>query len=137
MDQPTEVAPEVQTRRAPAELTLRAHEPTPADLEVVDVPRKKRVSRAFMYLIGFWILMPIVAFIPPHIPWIVLAFFFGIYFFWKNWTGEYIVYHFDGRCPRCGHELTIEPGTKLKFPHTMNCPECHFDPVLRLKKGAG
>ena len=121
-------------RRAPALLTLRAHEPTPAELDVVDVPRGKRMARAFAFLIGFWVLGAVCVFIPPHIPWPVLGFFLGIYFFWKNWSGEYVVRDFHGNCPRCGHALEIEEGTRLKLPHTLNCPECHFDPVLRLAK---
>ncbi|HET8655964.1 MAG TPA: hypothetical protein VFL93_10655 [Longimicrobiaceae bacterium] len=117
-----------------AELTLRAHQPTPADLVVIEVPRNKRVTKAFGYLFGFWILGAICIFIPPHIPWPILGFCLGIYFFWKNWTGELKVEEFRGTCPHCGNELHIEPGTKLKLPHTMNCFNCHYDPILRLRR---
>ena len=54
----------------------------------------------------------------------------GIYLFYKNWTGEYLVEHLAARCPRCGNDLEIPRGTKIRLPHKMNCANCHFDPVL-------
>lgn len=118
------------TERLPARLTLRAHDAHPAELEVRSVPARKRRTRALLYLFGFWVLIPVVAFIPPHIPWVLGAFALGIYFFYRNWTGEYVVQHFEGTCPRCGQPMGIEAGSKIRLPHKMNCTECHFDPVL-------
>jgi hypothetical protein len=124
-----------EIERLPARLTLRAQGSKPAELEVRGVPARKRRTRALGYLLGCWILIPIVAFIPPHIPWVLAAFFLGIYFFYRNWTGEYVVEHFEGHCPRCDNLLTIEKGTKLKLPHKMICNECHFEPTLEVATG--
>ena len=114
----------------PAKLSLRGHEATSATLEAEAVPRPTRTRRAVLRLLGFWILVPIVAFIPPHIPWIILAFVMGIYYAHQHWTGEYVVQSFTGVCPRCGNALTIKPGSRIHLPHKMTCFNCHHEPIL-------
>ena len=114
----------------PARLSLRGHEPTSATLEAEVVPRPTRMRRAVLYLIGFWILVPIVAFIPPHIPWIIGAFVAGLYFARQHWIGEYVVHRFTGNCPRCDSALTIKPGSRIRLPYTVTCYNCHHEPVL-------
>jgi len=114
----------------PAKLTLRGHESTPATLEAEVVARPTRTRRAVLRLLGFWILIPIVAIIPPHIPWIVIAFVMGIYYAHQHWTGEYVVHSFTGNCPHCGSALTIKSGSRIHSPHEMTCYHCHFEPEL-------
>lgn len=116
----------------PGRLSLRGHEPTPATLEAEAVPRGTRTRRAVLNLLGFWVLIPIVAFIPPHIPWVIAAFVAGIYFAYQHWKGEYVVQGFTGDCPRCSNALTIKQGSRVHVPHTITCFNCHHEPVLTI-----
>lgn len=116
----------------PAKLRLPGHEPTPARSEVVYRPRSVRLTRALLALLGFWALVPIVFFIPPHLPWSLAAFTLGVYFAWVNWTGSYEVRTMEGTCPHCGNPLMAKPGTKISLPYKMICYHCHFEPRLEM-----
>jgi hypothetical protein len=120
-----------------ARLSLRGHEPRPALLEVEYRSPKTRITRALLTLLGFWLLAPLVAIIPPHIPWALLAFVAGIYLAVKQWTGEYVVQRFEGQCPRCETPLPLPPGTRIKLPHRMVCFQCHHEPLLQVDAGGG
>ena len=117
-----------------ARLSLRGHEPRPAALEVEYRSPKTRATRALLSLLGFWLLAPLVAVIPPHIPWALLAFAAGIYFAARQWTGEYVVHRFEGACPRCGAALPLPAGSRIKLPHRMVCYQCHHEPVLEVTR---
>ena len=116
----------------PAQLRLPGHEPTPVQAEVLYRPRSVRLTRALLFLGGFWVLAPIVFFIPPHIPWALLAFGAGIYFAWANWSGSYEVRTLEGTCPRCGNPLSVKPGSKISLPYKMTCYHCHHEPQLEM-----
>lgn len=117
---------------SPATLRLAGHEPTTGRAELVFWPRSARMTRAALFLLGFWILVPIVALIPPHLPWALGAFAAGIYFAWSSWTGTYEVRTLEGTCPRCGNALTVKPGARIRLPHRMTCYNCHHHPELDL-----
>lgn len=117
---------------SPATLRLPGHEPTTGRAELVFWPRRARMTRAAVLLLGFWVLVPIVALVPPHLPWALGAFAAGIYFAWSSWTGTHEVKALEGTCPRCGSVLTIKPGTRIRLPHRMNCYTCHHHPQLEL-----
>ena len=115
-----------------ARLTLPGHSPVPAAVELRHRPRQKRMMRAVGMLVLFWALVPLVFFIPPHLPWALGAFAAGIYFALRNWRGEYVVDSFSGSCPRCGQPLKIAPGALVRLPHTVTCYNCHHEPGLQL-----
>lgn len=118
----------------PAILRLPGHEPTPAQARVIYRPRSLRLSRAILSLALFWGLAPVVFFIPPHLPWVLTALAFGVYFAYANWTGTYEVRTFEGTCPRCGSVLEIKPGNKISLPHKMVCYRCHHEPRLLMSQ---
>lgn len=118
----------------PARLKLPGHEPTPARAEVLLRPRSQRLTRALLPLLGFWALIPVVFFIPPHLPWALAAFALGVYFAYTNWSGAYEARLVEGACPRCGSALSVRPGTKIGIPHRMTCYHCHHHPELELAR---
>jgi hypothetical protein len=117
-------------------LTLAGHEPRAGSIEVTYRPPRARMTRALLALLGFWALIPLVFFIPPHLPWVLAAFTAGVYFAWRNWAGEYVVRSFTGVCPRCGAQLSLAPGTRIRLPHAITCYQCHHHPVLQVQPGA-
>jgi hypothetical protein len=49
---------------------------------------------------------------------------------WRSFRGRYRVQRFRGECPRCGAELTVQPGTPIDLPHPLVCYACHHEPKL-------
>ena len=117
-----------------ARLTLPGHAPVAAAVQLRPRPRKQRTVRALTLLVAFWALVPLVFFIPPHVPWALGAFAAGIYFALRSLRGEYVVEAFAGNCPRCGEPLTIAPGTLVKIPYTVTCYHCHHEPALQVAR---
>lgn len=116
----------------PARLRLGGHEPVSAHADVVYRPRSLRIQRALLSLLGFWALIPVVVFIPPHLPWALTAFAVGIYFGWTNWRGVFEIRALEAPCPRCGKPLTVKPGSKIGTEHKISCYTCHHEPRLEM-----
>lgn len=117
----------------PARVTLRGYGSTPARIHAEPVPQSRRAVRALLTLGLFWLLVPLVALIPPHAPWALLAFAAGIILAARQWRGEYVVQEFEGRCPSCGEALTLEPGTRIRGAHPVTCYHCHQEGEVRLE----
>ena len=115
-----------------ARLVLRAHEPQRAVLEIEYRTPRTRLTRALVALLGCWLLAPLVAIVPPHIPWAIGSVLVGVYLAVKQWTGEYIVGRFEGKCPRCASTLPLPAGTRIRLPHEMVCYACHHEPTLQV-----
>ncbi|MDR0788085.1 MAG: hypothetical protein LBG44_09490 [Gemmatimonadota bacterium] len=113
-------------------LRLRGHEALPATAELSWRPARGRFTRAVLILIGCWALAPALFFIPPHLPWVVLAVGGGIYLAIRQWRGEYVVGRFSGECPRCRAALAVTSGTRIRLPHLINCFHCHHEPTLEV-----
>jgi hypothetical protein len=111
---------------------LRGHPPTGATFQYEHRSRKKRLTSSLTALLGFWLLIPVVALVPPHIPWALLAFVSGMYFGYRRWIGEYKVRAFSAPCPRCNSPLAIKTGSLIRLPNSMDCFSCHHNPILDL-----
>ncbi|HEX6927057.1 MAG TPA: hypothetical protein VF167_16660 [Longimicrobiaceae bacterium] len=118
---------------AEAVVTLRAHQPAPALLELEYRPLAGRLTRTLLALLCCWGALPFVIWIPPHYPWVVLAMVAGIYLAHRSWTGRYRVAYFAGLCPRCGHAISLGLDRCISLPHTLTCYSCHFEPRLEVR----
>jgi hypothetical protein len=116
----------------PARVTLRAHYPAPARVELAYRPLPGRVVRTLLSLAVFWGAIPLLLWVPPHYPWVMGAFCAGLYLAHKFWTGRYRVFAFAGVCPRCGGALALGPDRTIDLPHTLTCYRCHFEPLLEV-----
>ena len=115
-----------------ARVTLRGHEAKPAVLDVEYRDPRTRATKAAIALVGFWVAAPLLFLLPPHLPWGFGAVLAGLFFAYRQWTGEYLVKRFEGACPRCGAPLSLPPGSRIRLPHAMNCYQCHHEPVLEV-----
>jgi hypothetical protein len=111
-------------------LTLFGHPHTGVALRVEVHPVWRRRVRAVGTLLVCWGAMPILFFIPPHAEWLVAAFFGGLYLAHREWTTEYRVVSFAGACPRCGSDLELRPGSRLRLPDRLGCGACRRESLL-------
>lgn len=118
---------------AEALVTLRAHQPAPARLELVHRPLAGRLVRTLLALACCWGPIPFVIWVPPHYPWAILGFVAGIYLARRQWTGRYRVSYFAGLCPRCGSPVSLGVDRCISLPHTLTCFGCHFEPMLEVR----
>ena len=118
---------------AEACVTLRAHPPAPARIELVRRPLAVRLSRALAVLLCCWGLLPLVVWVPPHYPWALLFFAGGAWLAWRQWAGRYRVSYFAGLCPRCGAPVSMGVDRYISLPHLLTCYRCHFEPLLEVR----
>jgi hypothetical protein len=115
-----------------ARLTLRAHQPAPARVELVYKPLPGRVARTAFWLVACWGIAPIVFWLPPHYPWFTASLLAGTYLSYRSWTGRYRIFSFAGICPRCGSPLSLGVDRTVDLPYTVTCFSCHFEPRLEV-----
>lgn len=118
---------------AEALVTLRAHQPAPAQVELVYRPMTGRVARTIVALSVCWGIIPFIVWVPPHYPWGLLAFITGAWLAHRQWSGRYRVSYFAGLCPRCGSAVSLGVDRCISLPHTLTCYSCHFEPSLEVR----
>jgi len=118
--------PEAGTGR----LVLFGHAPVPTVLEVERRPDAVRFRRAAIRLAICWLTIPVVALVPPHLPWVALALLAGPYMARREWIGEFEIRRFEGRCPGCGERLDAKVGRSVRLPMPIDCPHCHRQSML-------
>lgn len=121
-----------RTEAPPAQVTLRAHLPAPARVELVYRTAPYRLARTVLVLAVFWGAIPLLVWVPPHYPWVLSAFLGGLFLAHREWHGRYLVRTFAGICPRCGHALSLGLDHTISLPHTLTCYHCHFEPLLEV-----
>jgi hypothetical protein len=123
------------TIQPPARLALFGFPATPALVRVVPRPRAWRLTHGLLALMGCWVLMPVVVFVPPHVPWVLGAFFTGVYLARRRFTEHYTIQRMEGTCPKCGAVRLITKPTRLSSPLSLSCPQCHQDINLEVDVG--
>jgi hypothetical protein len=113
-------------------VTLRAHQPAPARVELVYQPATRRALRVLICLAVFWGALPFLIWLPPHYPWVAVSFATGLFLAHRQWVGRYRVRSFAGICPRCGAPLSMGLDHTISLPHTLTCFHCHFEPRLEV-----
>ncbi|MGH7605714.1 MAG: hypothetical protein ACREME_00115 [Gemmatimonadales bacterium] len=114
----------------PARLAIFGHAPTAVSLRVEPRSATARKARAAIALVACWALVPLVALIPPHVPWALAAFVAGIYLARRNWNGTHVVRSCEGTCPRCETPVRIRPDTLIRLPHAVTCYGCQSELIL-------
>lgn len=74
---------------------------------------------------------PLMALLPPHIPWAMGAVGVGFFLARRRWTHRVTLESVHGTCPRCQAALAVQPGA-LKDPHRIPCEGCHHEVALTL-----
>lgn len=117
----------------PAQITLLAHPPAPARVELTFLPLEWRLTCTLLSLLVCWGAIPLARTVPPHYPWVLALFSAGAVLAHYFWTKRYRVRSFSGRCPRCGEELGLRVGTHISLPYTFTCHGCYHEPLLEVR----
>jgi len=108
----------------PARLACFGAETTPASVELLERPFSWRMTRALLAAgIGLG-LAPLVAILPPHVPWAGAALIGGGVIARGRWIERYTLARIEGPCPRCGGVIELTPGRRLKSPESVICSHC-------------
>ena len=108
----------------PARLACFGAEPTAARVVVILRDASWRTTRGLLALgIGVG-LTPLVAIIPPHIPWAAATLIGGIVIARNRFREHRTLMSVQGTCPRCSGHIEQTPHRRLNRPHTVTCGEC-------------
>lgn len=108
----------------PSRLSCFGAEPTAAHVVLILRDASWRTTRGLMALgIGVG-LTPVVAIIPPHIPWAAASLIGGIVIARNRFREHSTLLSVEGTCPRCSGKVEQTPHKRLQRPHTVTCGEC-------------
>lgn len=108
----------------PARLACFGAPSTSARVELIARPFSWRLTRALLAgAIGLG-LAPVVAILPPHLPWAGAALIGGGVIARGRWAEHYTLRRVSGTCPRCSGTIEVEPQRRLRTPQTVTCAHC-------------
>lgn len=117
----SEQVPEVAAR-----LVFAGGESSRARARVIERSAAWRRRAALMQL-GWWLLVPLVFWIPPHLPWVLLVLAIGALRALNRLREHRTLVSLHGACPRCGTEQDFGETGRMKQPHTVRCAGCQWD----------
>ena len=114
----------------PARLSLGG-QTSEARARVIERSAAWRHASALRQL-AWWLLLPIVFWIPPHIPWVVVVLGLGAMRAFGRLREHRTLVSVHGVCPKCGTEQDFAETGRMQEPHhTVTCASCKWD--LRLE----
>ena len=114
----------------PARITLFGFDVVPANARIEARSVGWRVLRASIALASGLIVAPVVFLVPPHAPWALGAFGIGLLTARRRWAEVHTLHFFEGACPRCGEGVSLSHPVRLRYPHPISCPSCHYELTL-------
>jgi len=104
-------------------------EPTAVSIDAVARPRSWRTTRALLAAgLGLGV-APVVALVPPHIPWLLGALITGGVVAQRRFTERFTLRSMLASCPRCNQPVETEAG-RLTEQRTVRCDACGQDLTL-------
>ena len=115
---------DVRSSEQPARLSCFGAESTPARVTLILRDASWRTTRGLLALgIGVG-LTPVVALVPPHVPWAAASLIGGILVARNRFREHATLLRIVGTCPRCGTALDQALRKRLERPHTVTCDAC-------------
>ena len=111
----------------PARITLFGFDVAPADARIEARSMGWRARRAAIALAAGLIVAPAVGLVPPHAPWALGALGMGLLMAGRRWAEAHTLHFLDGACPRCGEGVSLSRPVRLRHPHPISCPSCHYE----------
>jgi len=117
----------------PAQITLFGFDTVPATARIEARSAAWRVRRTSIALAATLIAAPAVALVPPHAPWAVGALGIGLLSAVRRWAEKHTLHFLEGACPRCSEVITISHSVRLRHPHAISCPSCHYELAITVE----
>jgi hypothetical protein len=117
---------DAQVPEVPARLVFANGEWTEARARVIERTAAWRRSSALMQL-GWWLLVPVVFWIPPHIPWVLTVLAIGAVRALNRFREYRTLVSLRGPCPKCGTEQEFRELGRMKRPHAVHCAHCRWE----------
>ena len=117
----------------PARFEAFGFQPTPARVRLAKRSASWRMTRALLSLFLGLGLAPVVALLPPHIPWAAGSIIAGCWFAWRFSRERVTLLSYDGTCPRCSGEVQAEPRAPLASSQGVHCGSCGQGLVLEIE----
>lgn len=82
------------------------------------------------------LLVPIVVWIPPHIPWVLIV--IGLAFFraFNHMREHRTLLSLDGPCPKCGTVQAFTELGRMGSPHKVTCANCRWDLYVEVPRAS-
>jgi hypothetical protein len=104
---------------------------TEAGIDAIARPASWRATRALLAAgIGIGV-APVVAIVPPHIPWALGSLIGGAVFARKRATEHFTLRSLTAKCPRCAGPLSTDAG-RLAATRQLHCDQCGLDSILHV-----
>jgi hypothetical protein len=116
----------VQIPEVPARLVFAGGEWSEGRARVIERTASWRRGSALSQL-GLWLLAPVVFWIPPHIPWVLLVLGLGAWRALNRFREHRTLVSLRGACPKCGTEQEFRETGRMKQPHTVHCAHCRWE----------
>ncbi len=113
-----------------ARITLFGFDVVPADARIEARSTGWRARRASMALAAGLLVAPAVGLVPPHAPWALGALGMGLFMARRWWAEAHTLHFLEGACPRCGEGVSLSSPVRLRHPHPISCPSCHYESAL-------
>ena len=111
----------------PAQVTLFGFDGVPAGARIEARSTGWRARRAAIALAAGLIAAPAAAMVPPHAPWALGALGISLLTARRRWAEEHTLHSLTGTCPRCREDISLRRPTRLRHPHPISCPSCHYE----------
>ncbi len=114
----------------PAQITLFGFDLVHATARIEARSTGWRAKRASMALAAGLLVAPAVGLVPPHAPWALGALGMGLFMARRRWAEAHTLHFLEGACPRCGEGVSLSHPVRLRHPHPISCPSCHYESAL-------
>jgi hypothetical protein len=82
-------------------------------------------------LIG-WGMIPVVALVPPHFPWVIVAFIGGAWFARRYARERFTLLELIGKCPQCSTDIRSGKQSAFQVTEPIDCPGCRQSLLLAM-----
>ncbi len=111
----------------PSEITLFGFDPVRINARIEARGVGWRIRRTALALVAGLLVAPVVGLVPPHAPWAVGALGIGFVMAGRRWAERHTLHSFAGTCPRCSERVSLSRPVRLRRPHPIPCPSCHYE----------
>jgi hypothetical protein len=117
----------------PARLVFMGGKASEGRARVVERSRAWRRSQVMKDL-ALLLLVPVVVFIPPHIPWPLIVIAVAAMRAFNHSREHRTLLSLRGPCPKCGTDQEYRELGRMGNPHKVTCASCRWDVFVEVPR---